>query len=321
MTKMLLLLVNIDHSLYYKPQYLILYRQSRLLMFKKITKKNTLTLLSLIGITTASLSFTNIASATIVEIKTSLSTKSIKVNLFDTETPKTVKNFLNYVNDGDYTNSVVHRVATDFIVQAGGFSFSGKWPLTPLTPNASVINEPIYSNVKGTIAMAKRSGNINSATNQWFFNLKDSSENLDRQNGGFTVFGQVIEGMDIIEKIAKLKLCNEDKEPNDGVLEGIPVVINQGQVCADLAVPGIENFIVIENITIIDSSSVTDRNLNPLLSKYPDSDGDGVKDIDDAFPSDPTKTVPDVEEDAGSFSWFALIILALVSTRKRFIKS
>ncbi|HBY87630.1 MAG TPA: peptidylprolyl isomerase [Colwellia sp.] len=283
-------------------------------MFPKITKKNTRTLLSLVSIATAGLSFVNTANATIVEIKTSLSDESIKVNLFDKTTPKTIKNFLNYVDTNHYTNSVVHRVSPGFVVQAGGFEFNGTWPLTALVPNAPVVNEPIYSNVKGTIAMAKQSNDINSATNQWFFNLADNSTNLDRQNGGFTAFGQVIEGFDIIEKIALLDLCT------NGGLQGIPMLISSTQTCANLTVPGSENFVVIESINVIDSSEVTDSNLNPLLTKYPDSDGDGVKDIDDAFPSDPNKSVPDVEDSGGSMTWFTIAILGLLASRKRFFK-
>ena len=63
--------------------------------------------------------------------------------------------------------------------------------MDPITTKPAVINEPVYSNVKGTIAMAKQGGNENSATSQWFFNMSDNSQNLDLQNGGFTVFGQI----------------------------------------------------------------------------------------------------------------------------------
>jgi peptidyl-prolyl cis-trans isomerase A (cyclophilin A) len=94
-----------------------------------------------------------------------------------------------------------------------------------------------------------------------------------------------------------------------------------GQTCLDMGAPGVENFVVIEQITIIDSSEVTDSDLNPLLSKYPDSDGDGVKDIDDAFPSDPNKTVPDAEDSGGSMTWFAVAMLGLLAVRKRFLKA
>ncbi|PKI13851.1 peptidylprolyl isomerase [Colwellia sp. 12G3] len=284
-------------------------------MFNQITKKNTRTLLSLIGIATASLTLANTANATIVEIKTSLSTESIKVNLFDTTTPETVKNFLNYLNEGHYTNSVIHRAVPDFIVQGGGFEFTGEWPLTALVSDAPVINEPVYSNVQGTIAMAKKGNNVHSATNQWFFNLKDNSDNLDRQNGGFTVFGQVISGMDIIENITLLTLCTSEG------LEGIPMVMDNSQTCGDMSAPGMENFVVIEYVGIFDNTKVTDSDLIPLKSKEPDSDGDGVIDIADAFPSDANKYLKEAEEsDGGSIAWFSIVMLALVSTRKRILK-
>ncbi|TYK65382.1 peptidylprolyl isomerase [Colwellia echini] len=285
-------------------------------MFQKITKKNTTAMLSLIALATTSLAFTNTASATIVEFQTSQG--NFQVNLFDQTTPKTVENFLSYVNDGYYTNTVVHRVATDFVVQAGGYEFEDAWPLTRLSPNAAVINEPVYSNVTGTIAMAKVGGDVNSATDQWFFNLADNSENLDLQNGGFTVFGQVIgDGMDIINKIAQLKLCTYQS------LTGIPMVMDEDQVCSDMSAPGVENFVTIEQVVIFDSSEVTDSDLNPLLTKYPDSDGDGVKDINDAFPSDPDKSEADPvddEDDGGSTTLFSLVALSLLALRRRFSK-
>ncbi|ALO33727.1 peptidylprolyl isomerase [Colwellia sp. MT41] len=263
-------------------------------MFTPITKKtittNTRKVLALLSIATASLGFANTANATIVEIKTSLSTESIKVNLFDTTTPETVKNFLTYLNDGHYNNSVVHRVVTDFIVQGGGYQFTGTWPLTPLSSNVAVINEPVYSNVKGTIAMAKKGNSVHSATNQWFFNLADNSDNLDRQNGGFTVFGQVIEGLDIVEKIALLKLCTYDN------LEGIPMVMADNQTCNDMGAPGMDNFVVIEYVTIIDNSEVTDSDLIPVKNTLINADS------------------------GGSITWLSLVMLALVSTRKRFIR-
>jgi peptidyl-prolyl cis-trans isomerase A (cyclophilin A) len=265
------------------------------------------------------LGLANTASATIVEFQTSQG--SFQVNLFDQTTPETVSNFLNYVDSMHYTNSVIHRVSPGFVVQGGSYEFSGTMPLTSREANAPIINEAVYSNVKGTISMAKLGSSINSATDQWFFNLKDNNDidntnNLDRQNGGFTVFGQVIgDGMAVVEKIALIKLCNS------GSLEGIPMVMDESQQCSDLVTPSIENFVVIEQVIIIDSSEVTDSGLNPLLSKYSDSDGDGVKDIDDAFPNDPSKYLPDAEESSGgSVTWFALVMLGLITTRKRFLK-
>jgi peptidyl-prolyl cis-trans isomerase A (cyclophilin A) len=284
-------------------------------MLKNSPLINTKKLLAIAILITASVGLTNQAQATIVEFQTSQG--SFQVNLFDQSTPQTVSNFLTYVDTAHYTDSVVHRAVSDFIVQGGGYAFEGAWPLTALTPNDAVANEAVYSNIRGTIAMAKKGGDINSATNQWFFNLNDNSDNLDRQNGGFTVFGQVIgDGMQIIDKIAKLELCNFNQ------LEGIPMVIEDGQTCADMNAPGLNNFVVVENITIIDSSEVTDSTLTPLLTKFPDSDGDDVKDIDDAFPSDPNKYLPeteiDEEDSGGSITWLSLIILGLASARKRF---
>lgn len=287
-------------------------------MFKQITTKNTKKSFALAGLLAANLGLASTANATIVEFHVSYGKvqESFQVNLFDQTTPETVANFLDYVDSGHYINSVTHRVSPGFVVQGGGYEFNGAWPLTRIGANAPVVNEPVYSNVSGTIAMAKLGSDVNSATDQWFFNLADNSANLDRQNGGFTVFGQVIgDGMLVINKIAQLQLCNSTD------LQGIPMAMDEGQTCADFSAPGIENFVVIEQVIVIDSSEVTDADLNPLLTKYPDSDGDGVKDIDDAFPSDPDKSVPDVEESGGSTTWLSLIMLSLFTIRKRLIKS
>ncbi len=114
----------------------------------------------------------------------------MEIDLFEEETPETVANFLNYVNDGDYANTFIHRSVAGFVIQGGGFTFiDGERQSVPTDP--PVVNEPGISNLRGTIAMAKLSGDPNSATSQWFINLADNAENLDGQNGGFTVFGQV----------------------------------------------------------------------------------------------------------------------------------
>ena len=137
-------------------------------------------------------------AGTIVQINTSLG--NIKVKLNDEVAPETVDNFLNYVIDGDYTNTLIHRSVPGFIVQGGGFNTTG----AQIAADPPVVNEFNLPNVTGTIAMAKVGGDPNSATNQWFFNLADNRENLDNQNGGFTVFGHVIEGMSIVNQIAAL---------------------------------------------------------------------------------------------------------------------
>jgi len=133
---------------------------------------------------------------------------AVEIELFDEEAPETVANFLKYVNDGDYVNSFIHRSDPGFVVQGGGFTFVDGAPVA-IPTDPPVINEPGISNLRGTVAMAKVSGDPNSATSQWFFNLADNSANLDNTNGGFTVFGQVTgDGMDVIDQIAALQVWN-----------------------------------------------------------------------------------------------------------------
>jgi cyclophilin family peptidyl-prolyl cis-trans isomerase len=204
-------------------------------------------------ITVATLLATSTASqATIVEFQTSQG--NFKVNLFDNVTPKTVENFLSYVNSDSYNESVIHRVESNFVVQGGGFYYDGKIPLNEIDTNAPVINEPELSNVRGTISMAKLSGNKDSATNQWFFNLKDNSANLDVQNGGFTVFGQVIDGgMDIVDKIAQIPVCGST-----------PLVDFTSAQCQDQNIqPAGGNFITVNIITVLDDDPNSASELSP----------------------------------------------------------
>ena len=144
------------------------------------------------------------AMATIVEVVTDLGT--VEINLYDNATPATVTNFLNYVNGGAYTDSIFHRSVPGFVIQGGGFITDINAQVGEITTNSAVTNEPVYSNVRGTIAMAKLGNDPNSATSQWFINLANNAANLDDQNGGFTVFGEVTAGMDVVDAIAALPL-------------------------------------------------------------------------------------------------------------------
>ena len=132
----------------------------------------------------------------------------VVIELYDDETPETVANFLNYVRDGDFNSSFIHRSVNDFIIQGGGFTYSDAGE-SPIPKDPPVINEPGISNLRGTIAMAKAPGDANSATSEWFINLGDNSGNLDNQNGGFTVFGKVLgDGMQVVDAIAALPIVN-----------------------------------------------------------------------------------------------------------------
>jgi peptidyl-prolyl cis-trans isomerase A (cyclophilin A) len=267
-------MIVLTNNYYY---YAITFTMQALTMLKKLL----CTPFLLVGLTSP-------VNATIVEFQTSLG--AIQVNLFDQTTPETVANFLQYIDEHHYTNSVIHRVSSNFVVQGGGYSFEGDWPLTRIETNPTVTNEPVYSNVKGTIAMAKLSNQPDSATDQWFFNLTDNASNLDVQNGGFTVFGQVIgDGMTVVEKIANLALCQD-----------VPMTDYSTQNCIDQSTPGIENFIVINQIDIVDSSKVTDADITPVKN---------------------TLNTPDDENSSGgSFTWFTLLGLFSISIRKLIIK-
>lgn len=171
---------------------------------------------------------------------------SMLIELFPDETPITVDNFLNYVNGttqngGDYDGTFFHRSADingeDFVIQAGGFStaseiFTDASLLPAIVTDPEIANEPGISNLRATIAMAKRGGNPNSATNQFFVNLSDSNAgppaSLDTQNGGFTVFGRVLVGMTTADEIAALPTRNEvdPNDPNTSAFGELPVSNN-----------------------------------------------------------------------------------------------
>ncbi len=157
--------------------------------------------------------FTRQAEAQIVRFHTV--SGIIDVRLFSTQTPQTIANFLNYANRADWDGTFIQRsVGGDaldpatFVIQGGGFSGEPGFPPIPTDP--PVMNEPVRSNVRGTIAMAKMAGNPNSATNQWFFNLGDNSANLDNQNGGFTAFGEITDqaGLDVMDALAAFQRTN-----------------------------------------------------------------------------------------------------------------
>lgn len=138
----------------------------------------------------------------VVEIKTSMG--NMKVELYPSKAPLTVKNFLMYVDKKLYNGTIFHRVIAGFMIQGGGFDKD----LNETVSKTAIKNEANngLSNKRGTISMA-RTPVVDSATNQFFINLQDNS-NLDHKgirSFGYCVFGKVIEGMDVLDKIAKVR--------------------------------------------------------------------------------------------------------------------
>ena len=130
----------------------------------------------------------------------------IVLELYADKAPKTVENFLGYVNAGFFDGTLFHRVIPGFMIQGGGFDGQQKQKPT----RAPIQNEADNGtgNDRGTIAMA-RTGDPHSATAQFFINLKDNTflnhTGKNPQGWGYTVFGKVTEGMDVVDKIAKVR--------------------------------------------------------------------------------------------------------------------
>ena len=131
---------------------------------------------------------------------------NITIELFEKEAPITVKNFLSYVSEGFYNNLIFHRVIKNFMIQGGGMDSEMRQKDT----KAQIKNEARkgLGNNRGTLAMA-RTNVINSATAQFFINVKDNdflnhTDNTSR-GFGYAVFGEVVNGMDVVDSIARVE--------------------------------------------------------------------------------------------------------------------
>ena len=133
----------------------------------------------------------------------STSKGDMKIELFEKEAPETVKNFLAYVNDGFYDDTIFHRVMPNFMIQGGGFTAAMQQkPTKPPVKNEAANG---LTNDTGTLAMA-RTDAVHSATSQFFINVKDNDAlNHTQQSYGYCVFGRVIEGMDVVRAIEQVK--------------------------------------------------------------------------------------------------------------------
>lgn len=216
-----------------------------------------------------------------VLFKTSLG--DFNVELFDDAAPQTVENFFNYVNDNRYDNTFFHRLIGGFVLQGGGFSFNDT--ITAVAKDPTVENEfdITRSNVLGTIAMAKVGLQVpsadttdgpDSATNEFFFNLGNNANNLNNQNGGFTVFGRVVAAADqtVLNTLAATPIRNQSA--SNGVLGSVPLRDYSGPNNDPnflTTVTNADNFLVINDIQIVRRDElltheiVADSNTNPDL--------------------------------------------------------
>jgi len=174
-----------------------------------------------------------------VAIETSMGT--VTVELDRAHAPKTVDNFLRYVGEGHYDGTLVYRVAPGFVMQAGSFDSA---------TNARPVHDPIpleagngLNNQRGTIAMARES-DPNSATAEFFINLADNA-NLDRQPGdadgmtGYAVFGRVVSGMDVVDRIAAVPVGAGGPMPGQWPQTPIKIVRIRITGAAPLATPAL----------------------------------------------------------------------------------
>lgn len=154
---------------------------------------------------------------------------AITIELFEDKAPKSVENFLQYARDGHYDDTLFHRVISNFMIQGGGFDtdFNQKPTREPITNEA----DNGLKNTRGTLAMA-RTNDPHSATSQFFINVTDNAF-LDHrgkhsgQSWGYAVFGQVTDGMDVVDSIREVATGRQgphENVPND------PVIIEQAEI-------------------------------------------------------------------------------------------
>jgi len=179
----------------------------------------------------AALSFTVYAQGDTVlpQVKLETNHGNIVIELNSDKAPNTVANFLSYVEDGFYNGTIFHRVIKDFMIQGGGFSedFVQKKPKAPIKNEA---NNGL-SNVTGSVAMA-RTGDPHSATAQFFINTVDNNFlDFRGENGpawGYAVFGNVIEGMDVVNAIRAVATAS--KGPHQDVPTENVIIISASVV-------------------------------------------------------------------------------------------
>lgn len=169
----------------------------------------------------------------------------IEVQLHPNDAPIAVANFLSYVNSpagSNYDGTFFHRSISGFIVQGGGFYTPVNGTVANVPTMPPIMNEFGISNTRGTLAFAKLGGDPDSATNQWFFNTADNRGEaplgLDFQNGGFTVFGTVVSGLNIVDAIQATPTFDLDAA-DPGTFDNVPLINNA------------MNFVVVNNVAVV----------------------------------------------------------------------
>jgi peptidyl-prolyl cis-trans isomerase B (cyclophilin B) len=187
----------------------------------------------LIAVTALAAAFALPALAVNPQVEFDTTAGKIRVELYPDAAPKTVANFLDYVKAKHYDGTQFHRVIPGFMIQGGGFTpdFKQKTTKPPIAIEAEQSSKAGLMNVPGTLAMA-RTGDPNSATAQFFINVGDNKflnfREPTAQGYGYTVFGKVVEGMDVVDKIAKAPTGGGGPFPKDVPAE--KVIINNAVV-------------------------------------------------------------------------------------------
>lgn len=152
----------------------------------------------------------------------------IKLELYPEKAPETVKNFVSYVKNDHYKGTIFHRVINDFMIQGGGFNEAMEQKVTA-KPIKNEANNGLKNEI-GSIAMA-RTQDPHSATSQFFINVGDNSflnfSSETPQGWGYAVFGKVVAGMDVVDKIKAVKTSNSGYHENVPVT---PVVIESAEL-------------------------------------------------------------------------------------------
>jgi peptidyl-prolyl cis-trans isomerase A (cyclophilin A) len=154
-------------------------------------------------------------------VKLSTSAGDIVIEVYPDKVPKTAENFLQYVRDKHYDGTIFHRVMPTFMIQGGGFKPDMNEKIT--RPPIPLETRPDLKNDRGMVAMA-RTGDPNSATGQFFINVVDNDRlNAPSPDGyGYAVFGKVVSGMDVVDKIRAVPTGNSGMHQN---VPTTPVVI------------------------------------------------------------------------------------------------